>query len=220
MKKKILIALGAAGVIAASITFGAYAASDIKLLINGKTIDADVQVIDGTSYVPLRVVSESLGAQVNWDGDTRSVSITTGASANQEPSPVKPDPEPELVSVTAENRLGSPTNFNYKVNTADGVKLTWVAKNLTNKTIKYYTLKISTYNAVGDPSYDDMSRKSKFSQRYVGPVKPGETLVFYDLFTYQQALSTITIDEIVLEYMDGTKETIQYGLSTSDDSGL
>ncbi|MDQ0876016.1 hypothetical protein QFZ77_004675 [Paenibacillus sp. V4I3] len=76
MKKKLLIALGLTGVIAASIAVGAYAATDIKLFINGKIINADLQIVDGSSYVPLRVVSESLGADVKWDGEKREISIT------------------------------------------------------------------------------------------------------------------------------------------------
>ncbi|CAH1230632.1 hypothetical protein PAECIP111891_06704 [Paenibacillus allorhizoplanae] len=76
MKKKLLIALGLSGIIAASVAVGAYAASDIKLFINGKLINADLQIVDGSSYVPLRVVSESLGADVKWDGDKREISIS------------------------------------------------------------------------------------------------------------------------------------------------
>lgn len=76
MKKKLLIALGLTGVITASIAVGAYAATDIKLFINGKIINADLQIVDGSSYVPLRVVSESLGANVKWDEDKREISIT------------------------------------------------------------------------------------------------------------------------------------------------
>lgn len=76
MKKKLLIALGLTSVITASVAVGAYAATDIKLFINGKIINADLQIVDGSSYVPLRVVSESLGANVQWDEDKREIIIT------------------------------------------------------------------------------------------------------------------------------------------------
>jgi hypothetical protein len=75
MKKKIIITLGLFAIIASSIAIGAYAATDIKLFINGKLINADLQIVDGSSYVPLRVISESLGANVKWDGDKREISI-------------------------------------------------------------------------------------------------------------------------------------------------
>ncbi|MDR6883095.1 stalk domain-containing protein [Bacillus sp. 3255] len=84
MKKKLLVALGLSGIIAASVAVGAYAASDIKLFINGKLINSDIQVVDGSSYVPLRVVSETLGAEVKWDGEKREIQIT-----GQGYSPVK-----------------------------------------------------------------------------------------------------------------------------------
>jgi hypothetical protein len=80
LKKKLLIALGLSGIIAASVAIGAYAASDIKLLINGKLINADLQIVDGSSYVPLRVVSESLGAEVKWDEAKREISIVQKGS--------------------------------------------------------------------------------------------------------------------------------------------
>lgn len=76
MKKKILMSLGVAVIIVASITFGAYAASGIKLWINGNEIKTDVQIVDGSSYVPLRVVSDELGAEILWDGKKRTITIS------------------------------------------------------------------------------------------------------------------------------------------------
>ena len=44
-------------------------------------VNADVapQIINERTYLPLRAVGESLGATVNWDGNTRSVYITDGS---------------------------------------------------------------------------------------------------------------------------------------------
>lgn len=90
VKKKLLIALGLTGIIIASVAVGAaYASSDIRLLINGKQINSDIQIIDGSSYVPLRVVSESLGANVKWDGDSRTISITSGNAVDAPKSDAK-----------------------------------------------------------------------------------------------------------------------------------
>lgn len=49
---------------------------------NGKTISLDVppRIIKGRTMVPVRFVSETMGAQVNWDIATQSVSIITGAT--------------------------------------------------------------------------------------------------------------------------------------------
>lgn len=48
-------------------------------LINDKQVKLDQkpQIINGSTMVPLRFVSESLGATVKWDGTARSVYITT-----------------------------------------------------------------------------------------------------------------------------------------------
>ncbi len=50
------------------------------LYINGKdsiSMDVAPQIINGRSMVPLRVVSEALGVEVNWDNNQRIVTINT-----------------------------------------------------------------------------------------------------------------------------------------------
>jgi hypothetical protein len=46
-------------------------------LVDGKVVSLDVpaKIVDGRTLVPLRFVSESFGALVTWDGDTRTVFI-------------------------------------------------------------------------------------------------------------------------------------------------
>jgi DNA-binding beta-propeller fold protein YncE len=48
-------------------------------VINDKTesraIDAPAKIIGGRLMIPLRAVSEALGASVNWSGETKSVII-------------------------------------------------------------------------------------------------------------------------------------------------
>lgn len=46
--------------------------------VNGSPISLDVppQIINGRTLVPIRFVSENLGADVGWDNDTRTVTIT------------------------------------------------------------------------------------------------------------------------------------------------
>lgn len=48
-----------------------------KAYINGKevTIDVPAKIINNRTYVPVRFVSESMGASVNWDNDTKTVII-------------------------------------------------------------------------------------------------------------------------------------------------
>jgi len=51
--------------------------SEVKLIINGKQIQSDVapQMINGRVFVPVRLVSENLGANVKWDNVNNSVII-------------------------------------------------------------------------------------------------------------------------------------------------
>jgi serine protease Do len=53
-----------------------FAQNDIRIYVNGMRANGDVIVKNNTTYVPLRTVSEALGAEVNWDGSTNSVYVT------------------------------------------------------------------------------------------------------------------------------------------------
>ena len=46
-----------------------------------KTLDVPSQLINGRTMVPVRFISESLGAQVDWDGDTSTVLITQSSGS-------------------------------------------------------------------------------------------------------------------------------------------
>ena len=43
--------------------------TQVPVLVNWKTLGVPGLLIDGSTYVPLRAVSESLGAKVEWDGN-------------------------------------------------------------------------------------------------------------------------------------------------------
>ncbi|WP_260871326.1 hypothetical protein [Paenibacillus sp. Y412MC10] len=157
------------------------------------------------------------------DNDKQTVDAEKGATistAQTQGGNETANDEPEATRVTSENRFSDPREFRYSVNSANGITLTWLVDNLTGKTINYYTVKVSTFNPVGDPSYDEHSGKNSFNLQYVGPVIPGLELGVFELFTYQGALDSIRIDEVDLEYADGTKETVVYNRTTKDDSGL
>lgn len=52
---------------------------NIKMYLNGSQINSSEEpfVLNGSTYVPLRTVSESLGANVTWDGNTNSIYMST-----------------------------------------------------------------------------------------------------------------------------------------------
>jgi outer membrane protein TolC len=45
-------------------------------------LDTNSEIVNGRTMVPVRFVSEALGASVQWDANTRTVSITTNPSAS------------------------------------------------------------------------------------------------------------------------------------------
>lgn len=56
---------------------GAYAATKMTLIVNGKQSTVEPVSIKGVTYVPLRSAAEMLGAEVNYNGSTKSVLITS-----------------------------------------------------------------------------------------------------------------------------------------------
>ncbi len=58
----------------------AASASDITVLLNGEelTFDAKPEILDGTTFVPLRGVFEQLGAEVEWNGERQEAFLTSG----------------------------------------------------------------------------------------------------------------------------------------------
>jgi len=57
----------------------ASAANQITVVLDGRTLQFDVQptIIDGRTMVPMRVIFEELGANVEWDGATRTITATS-----------------------------------------------------------------------------------------------------------------------------------------------
>ena len=72
---------------------------DISIIIDGVPLvptDAAGNVvepflIDGTTYLPVRAISEALDLSVSWDNDTSTVALTTGTVAPQEPVQEAPE---------------------------------------------------------------------------------------------------------------------------------
>lgn len=115
MKKRIALMTGA---LALAFSIGAYAGNNVKLIINGKNIATDVQIVNGSSYVPLRVVSENLGADVKWDGNSKTITITnsdkqttptTASNSNVGLSRSNPAPLGKSVTVTHKSLMDNYT---------------------------------------------------------------------------------------------------------------
>lgn len=64
----------------------------VTVQINGKTVVGDVpaQIISGRTMVPIRVVSENMGAKVDWVATSKTVQITTSTSTSTAAAPALP----------------------------------------------------------------------------------------------------------------------------------
>lgn len=80
MKKKISILLLSLVFAFNTCTFIGYAEDDIHVTLNGAELSFDVppQLIDNRTMVPLRKIFEAMGAAVDWNNDTRTVTATKG----------------------------------------------------------------------------------------------------------------------------------------------
>ncbi len=100
--------------------------------VSGKEVTLDVapQIVEDRTLVPARAVAESFGASVGWDGDTRTVTITSAVTATPAPS-AAPAPEfPIEYNGALENKVPYLSNF----------KLTKVEKNAQGEYDIEYTL--------------------------------------------------------------------------------
>lgn len=59
-----------------------------KALVSGReiTLDAPTTLTNGSVLVPLRFVSENLGAEVDWDAASRTVAVQTAQSGGENPA--------------------------------------------------------------------------------------------------------------------------------------
>ncbi|TFB24466.1 trypsin-like serine protease [Filobacillus milosensis] len=98
-----------------------------KALVNGQAVELHVpaKVLNGRTLVPLRFISESLGAKVGWDQETKTVTIKSG-DAVVTPAPKKKLTTSELVKKVDEQVVTVETDITYGsgVIVGDGLILT------------------------------------------------------------------------------------------------
>lgn len=99
MKKLILPAVLALSLITGS------AAADVRVYVNGVRIDEETILTDGRTYIPLRAVSEALGAEVGWDDASKSAFITF--SEDDAVSKIVENVSPSVVAVIGNYISGS-----------------------------------------------------------------------------------------------------------------
>ena len=87
MKKKKWLVVFSVAILICALAAGAWASEPIKLVVNGQEIKPDVapQIVGNRTMVPVRWIAEALGAEVEWDAQSKTVFIKTKTSdsANQ-----------------------------------------------------------------------------------------------------------------------------------------
>lgn len=80
MKKKILTVLLSLAMMSNVCALVGYANGGISVTLNGEALTFDVQpqLIDNRTMVPLRKIFEAMGAVVDWNNDTQTVTATKG----------------------------------------------------------------------------------------------------------------------------------------------
>lgn len=82
MKRKIALFLTGAMVMSA-VPAGVYADdyTQVNLLVEGQAVETDqpAVIVDSRTMVPVRVIAETLGCEVDWDAETKTVTFTQGS---------------------------------------------------------------------------------------------------------------------------------------------
>lgn len=70
--------------------------------VNGQGVKLDVpaEIVGGSTLVPIRFVSEAIGAEVKWNDAEKIVIITAGDDQSSAAAPAPPEPEPAPVEDT------------------------------------------------------------------------------------------------------------------------
>ena len=115
-----------------------FAEDNVSVIVDGQKIDTPAILIDGVTYVPLRSVSETMGAEVSWDGETKSA-IVNSPSYEADITEIIAEASKSVVAITGnkKNYPGSMILGTGAVIKSGGIILTnaHVVENLENITV-------------------------------------------------------------------------------------
>ncbi len=90
-------------------------------------------------------------------------------------------------------------------NSAGGVDVRLYYKNLSSKTIKYFSFEAVPYNAVGDIVECTIRHSAIVRCKDTGPVKPGKSSGgTWSCMWYNYSIKKMVLTEVDIEYMDGS----------------
>ena len=77
MKKRIFSILLAAVILTASAVI-AFANSGIRVMLDGEFVEVEAVIVNERTLLPARAMVETLGGEVDWNGETRQVTLVHG----------------------------------------------------------------------------------------------------------------------------------------------
>lgn len=132
MKK--ITALIIAGVMLMSPALTLATSDGVDVYVNKVPLSQQGIIIDGTTYVPVRAVTEALGADVAWNGETRTVNISM--TEDDTVSKIIADASPSVVAIVGNYKpkyvSGSIYEYNHMTAHGTGVVIKSAGVILTN----------------------------------------------------------------------------------------
>ena len=205
MKKKCLLLLMVATVFATGMVFGAGEFTNIKVqmnslkvFVNGKQVTSPNIVYNGTTYVPLRAVSDGLGQAVDYDAVKKVVNI--GEFKAEDSNVLDPKKTTLNTPVSVDELV-----YNIRINPPDSIGTVYMEATVKNNS-KY---------ALG--SYQIAFLNKETNERgylsMYGTLLPGETSPKFDTFgPKSQNINDIQILGINYSLVDsnGKKTYVDY----------
>lgn len=200
--KKILMVLGAVILMVLSIFTGAFIA---KSKNNSTSASSQPQIqqqnslqSNGNNNNQGKVNSEGNGTTQIKNQDNNAANTNTQTNTQQSIEDVK-------------NSIVITSAYPSEPNSAGGVDLNIVWKNVSSKVIKYVNFEVVPYNAVNDIVESSIGGKSEAFARVTGPIQPNETYgddKVWKCAWYNNTIRTIQVIGVEVIYMDGTSVKI------------
>lgn len=96
------------------------AKNSVQIEVNGKEAPVENMIYKGVTYVPVSFIARELGAQVDWDGQTRTVRIANAPSPKPSDSlPVQPPAPPATEPTTEEPKKDIRAEMQYQIRNVD-----------------------------------------------------------------------------------------------------
>ena len=174
--------------------------NEVQDLKNELGIDTEYSSNRQTDDIPLHTPDSpnKLTATVVKVGHltyTSASMVTLSALVGQEPQPVFVEGPDQVGHIGAQIEL----------------------KNLAGKTIKYVTVYLTPFNAVGDPVSCSVQKHSEYGIHITGPIEVGGKWEGHlDGMWYNNSIVRAKITHIHVIYMDDTEELYDYSTNTAE----